>query len=584
VSKEIDAVRRRRAQSRERRHKAAVPTVALVGYTNAGKTTLFNRLTGERAVASDALFVTLDPLVRQIRLPDSRELLLSDTVGFIDRLPHALVAAFRATLEEVVEADLILHVIDASNPEWERQVTAVERVLDEVGATDAPAVRVFNKVDMLGDDERRRLREAHEEAAFISARTGDGVGALLDRVTEALGLDTRRVTVSFDSDSADDRQRMARLYRVGRVVSHVTTDGRAVIEADVPRRLVERVLGALLIGACLLGMACVPRRVPAVPGAPAFPEYVLPSDRGEPAAVTARVDQVWRLLQANDLRAATREERALLEQAPASVSARTVQGYVALASRLPDVALRAFDGALGARPSFAPALAGRGHALLAQQKDAEALAAFDAAVKADPSLTEIRRRADAVRLRVVDTAVAEAGKARSAGRFDDARSRYTLAIQVSPDSGFLYRERAAVARELHDDAAAIADLRRAAALDPSDADGLAALGRALAATGQLREAEATYRRALALDPSDAIRAELSAVAGRQRDTLLPGEVREIERRPQLTRGDLAALLGVRFETLLRGAPSVQLVITDLRDDWSRPWITTVTGAGVMEGS
>ena len=582
LQREIDHVRQRRSQLRERREKRAVPTVALVGYTNAGKTTLFNRLTGERAVASDALFVTLDPLVRQIRLPDSRELLLSDTVGFIDRLPHALVAAFRATLEEVVEADLILHVIDASNPEWERQATAVERVLDEVGAADATAVRVFNKVDMLGDDERRRLREAHEDAAFISARTGDGVGALLDRVTEALGLDTRRVTVSFDSDSADDRQRIARLYRVGRVVSHVTADGRAVIEADVPRRLVERVLGALLIGVCLLAMGCAPRRVPTVPRAPAYPEYVFPSDRGEPAAVTARVEQVWHLLQANDLRAATREERALVEQVPASASARTVQGYVALASRLPDVALRAFDGALGTRPSFAPALAGRGHALLAQQKDAEALAAFDAAVKADPSLLEIKRRADAVRLRVVETAVAEAGKARGAGRFDDAKARYTLAIQVSPDSAFLYRDRAAVARELHDDAAAIADLRRAAALDPSDADGLAALGRALAAAGQLREAEAAYRRALALDPSDSIRAELSAVAGRQRDTLLPGEVRDIERRPQLTRGDMAALLGVRFETLLRGAPSVQLVMTDLRDDWTRAWITAVTGAGVME--
>jgi GTPase len=242
LQREIDQVRQRRSQLRERREKQAVPTVALVGYTNAGKTTLFNRVTGERAVASDALFVTLDPLVRQIRLPDARELLLSDTVGFIDRLPHALVAAFRATLEEVVEADLILHVIDASNAEWGRQVAAVERVLDEVGAARDAVVLVFNKIDALGPDERRRLREAYDDAIFISARTGDGVDALLDRVTETLGLDTRRVTVSFDSDDADDRQRMARLYRVARVVSHVTTDGRAVIEADVPRRLLERVL------------------------------------------------------------------------------------------------------------------------------------------------------------------------------------------------------------------------------------------------------------------------------------------------------------------------------------------------------
>ena len=242
LQREIDQVRQRRSQLRERREKQAVPTVALVGYTNAGKTTLFNRLTGARAVASDALFVTLDPLVRQIQLPDSRELLLSDTVGFIDRLPHALVAAFRGTLEEVVEADLILHVVDASNPEWGRQVAAVERVLDEVGAPREGMLLVFNKIDALGPDERRRLTEAHEDALFISARAGDGVDALLARLTEALGLDTRRVTVSFDSEDADDRQRMARLYRLARVVSHVTTDGRSVIEADVPRRLMERVL------------------------------------------------------------------------------------------------------------------------------------------------------------------------------------------------------------------------------------------------------------------------------------------------------------------------------------------------------
>src|ERR1051325_2070442 len=124
---DIEQVRRRRSQLRERRHKASVPTVALVGYTNAGKTTLFNVLTHADAVASNALFVTLDPLVRQVRLPDSRELLVSDTVGFIDRLPHALVAAFRATLEEVADADLVLHVIDASAADRDRRGNAVRR-------------------------------------------------------------------------------------------------------------------------------------------------------------------------------------------------------------------------------------------------------------------------------------------------------------------------------------------------------------------------------------------------------------------------------------------------------------------------
>src|SRR3954464_1256644 len=154
ISENIEHVRKRRSQLRERRHKASVPTVALVGYTNAGKTTLFNTLTRADAEASNALFVTLDPLVRQVRLPDRRELLVSDTVGFIDRLPHALVAAFRATLEEVGEAELALHVIDASSDERERHVTAVRRVLEEVGATDVPLIDVYNKVDMIGPDER----------------------------------------------------------------------------------------------------------------------------------------------------------------------------------------------------------------------------------------------------------------------------------------------------------------------------------------------------------------------------------------------------------------------------------------------
>ncbi|HET9833196.1 MAG TPA: GTPase HflX, partial [Vicinamibacterales bacterium] len=164
LSEDIEQVRKRRSQLRERRHKASVPTVALVGYTNAGKTTLFNVLTHADAVASNALFVTLDPLVRQVRLPDSRELLDSDTVGFIDRLPHALVAAFRATLEEVADADLILHVIDAAAPDRERRMDAVRRVLEEVDALEVPLIEVYNKVDGLTPDERRRLGEQDPSA------------------------------------------------------------------------------------------------------------------------------------------------------------------------------------------------------------------------------------------------------------------------------------------------------------------------------------------------------------------------------------------------------------------------------------
>jgi GTPase len=240
IQREIDQVRQRRSQLRERRHKQSVPTVALVGYTNAGKTTLFNRLTNEQAAASDALFVTLDPLLRRARLPDARELLVSDTVGFIDRLPHALVAAFRATLEEVAEADLVLHVIDASSDERERQIGAVRRVLEEVGADDVPHIDVYNKIDAIGADVRQRLRDADPGAALISAREGDGVDELLQIVAARLALDTRRMTITFDNSKEFDRQQIARMYRVARIVSHVAHNGRVVIEADVPRRFIER--------------------------------------------------------------------------------------------------------------------------------------------------------------------------------------------------------------------------------------------------------------------------------------------------------------------------------------------------------
>ena len=241
IAEDIEDVRRRRAQLRERRRKASVPTVALVGYTNAGKTTLFNALTRSNAEASNALFVTLDPLVRQVRLPDSRELLVSDTVGFIDRLPHALVAAFRATLEEVANADLILHVIDAATTDRDRRLAAVNQVLQEVGADEVERLEVYNKCDAISSDERRRLQEQDPAALCISALDRQGLDELVDTMASRLALDVRRLALTFDPSRPADRERIARVYRHGRVLEHEARDGRISIVADVPRRLVGRV-------------------------------------------------------------------------------------------------------------------------------------------------------------------------------------------------------------------------------------------------------------------------------------------------------------------------------------------------------
>jgi len=236
IGAHIEEVRERRARLRERRHKTAVPTVALVGYTNAGKTTVFNLLTGGSAEASDALFVTLDPLVRQVKLPDRRELLVSDTVGFIDRLPHSLVAAFRATLEEARDADLLIHVVDGAAPGRLQRIKAVEAVLHEIDAAGVPRLDVLNKSDLLNDQDRARAAADLHDPVVISALHGDGRDRLLEQITQRLGMETRRVRVTLDARTEQGRRHVAWLYRHGQVRRHDTAGGHAVIDADVPAR------------------------------------------------------------------------------------------------------------------------------------------------------------------------------------------------------------------------------------------------------------------------------------------------------------------------------------------------------------
>jgi len=239
LKKDIADVGRRRTYLRQRRKRSDVPTLALVGYTNAGKTTLFNLVTGSDAVASDALFVTLDPLVRRVKLPDARQLLISDTVGFIERLPHQLVAAFKATLEEVRSADVLLHVIDASADDRECRAEAVRSVLHEVGADTVPVIEVYNKMDLVAADEARHLRARHPDALFVSATRPRDRQVVIDRVTRRLSLDIERMTFQFNPDQEQDRRVLADLYRHARVVSQRGTR-RITVEADVPKRLASR--------------------------------------------------------------------------------------------------------------------------------------------------------------------------------------------------------------------------------------------------------------------------------------------------------------------------------------------------------
>ncbi len=190
IKKDIDALEKRRSSQRESRGKSPVPTVSLVGYTSAGKSTLFNMLAKEQRYTSSNLFSTLDPLLRRVSFPDGAYFFLTDTVGFIKRLPVELVTSFRATLEEVGEADCICHVVDVASASSERQLGAVESILADIGIADIPVVKVLNKIDLLPDEERGLLLQRNADPQVrtiaISAKTGEGLPDLLRRLRQVL--------------------------------------------------------------------------------------------------------------------------------------------------------------------------------------------------------------------------------------------------------------------------------------------------------------------------------------------------------------------------------------------------------------
>ena len=239
LEEELKDVRRVRATQRERRIKNEVPVVAIVGYTNAGKSTLLNKLTGATIPANNRLFDTLDTTTRTLEISDTCTVLMSDTVGFISKLPHHLVEAFKATLEELSFADLLVHVIDASNPEWREQAAVVDQLIMDLGAAETPRLEVFNKCDLWTGE----IRPHGDNIVSISARTGEGVEELLAAIAKILDNGAKKVTIHLPYDRGGE---LERLYQEAKVESVEYSETIDVVATCTPKVIGQ--LGPLVEG------------------------------------------------------------------------------------------------------------------------------------------------------------------------------------------------------------------------------------------------------------------------------------------------------------------------------------------------
>jgi tetratricopeptide (TPR) repeat protein len=347
-------------------------------------------------------------------------------------------------------------------------------------------------------------------------------------------------------------------------------------------------LGRLLFVAVLAGLAwnCASRPpVPPPTTGPRYPDFIYPGvpNRVGDERVRSRHERAWQMLQAGDVRGASREFQAIVQRTPEFYPAAAGLGFSMIADGKPKDGLSRFESALRIAPSYAPALAGRGEALLAAGQRDAALASFEAALGADRSLVELRRRIDVLRFGRMRDLVAGASKAAEAGRLDEARRGYEAAIAASPESAFLYRDLGVIESRMNLPGPAVEHLEKATAMDPGDVRGFLALADALEKRGDVRGSLTALERAYAIEPTDALKQRLDRAREGIDTAGLPDEFKAIPGLAQVTRGDVAALIGIRLQPVIAAVRfRAADVATDVRGHWAAAWIMNVTRAGLMD--